>query len=107
MEAAIERGDRLLLNIDVQGARTLREGLAREGIDAKTEIFVEAPSFEELERRLSNRGTESPEELEQRLRVARQELEERVHYEHVVVNDDVDRAVDEIIRILRQPAEVK
>jgi len=105
--AAIERGEQLLLNIDVQGARTLREELAKEGIDEKTEIFVEAPSIEELELRLSSRGTESPEELERRLRVARKELAERAHYEHVVVNDNVDRAVDEIVQILRQPAQVK
>jgi len=91
MEEALAAGRVYLVEIDVQGALQLM-GLGVEGIY----VFVAPPSFAELRRRLQGRGTESPEVVERRLRKAREELEERDKYAHVVVNDDVDRAVAEI-----------
>ena len=89
--AAVDRGEVFLVEIDVQGAAQLREL----GIPGRY-VFVAPPSFEVLHERLRGRGTESPEVLERRLRKARDEYEERVKYDHVVVNDDLDRAVAEI-----------
>jgi guanylate kinase len=62
-----------------------------------------------LRRRLAGRGTETPEMLERRLHKAEDEWRERAKYDHVVVNDDVDRAVEEIRKILSldRQAEVK
>jgi guanylate kinase len=91
IEAAIRAGKVSLLEIDVQGANQLR-ALGVPGIY----VFVAPPSFEELRRRLVRRGTESPEVLERRLHKAEDEWRERVRYDHVVVNDDLERAVGEI-----------
>ena len=59
-------------------------------------VFVAPPSFEELRKRLVGRNTETPEALERRLAKAEDEYRERVKYDHVVVNDELDRAVEEI-----------
>jgi len=95
MEQALAAGKAYLLEIDVQGANQLR-ALGVPG----TYVFIAPPDFEELRRRLAARGTETPEVLERRLHKAEDEWRERVKYDHVVVNDDLDRAVGEIRRIL-------
>ena len=59
-------------------------------------IFLAPPSWEELERRLVGRGTEGPEERERRLATAPREMEAASEFDHVVINDDVDRAVSEL-----------
>ncbi|MEY2808278.1 MAG: guanylate kinase [Planctomycetia bacterium] len=94
MEAAKARGQVYLLEIDVQGANQLR-ALGEEGVY----IFIAPPDFEELKRRLSGRGTESPEVLQRRLHKAEDELRERHRYDHVVVNDELERAVAEVRRL--------
>ncbi|MEZ6020084.1 MAG: guanylate kinase [Planctomycetota bacterium] len=94
MEEAIERGDVYLVEIDVQGALQLR-ALDEPGLY----VFIAPPSFEELEARLVGRGSESTETLRRRLSKARDEYEERHRYDHVVINDDLERAVAEVRRI--------
>ena len=94
MEAAKARGQVYLLEIDVQGANQLR-ALGEEGVY----IFIAPPDFEELKRRLSGRGTESPEVLQRRLHKAEDELRERHRYDHVVVNEELERAVAEVRRL--------
>jgi guanylate kinase len=91
MEDALASGKVYLLEIDVQGALQLRAM----GVPG-TYIFVAPPNFEELRKRLLNRGSETPEMLERRLHKAEDEYRERVKYDHVVVNDDLDRAVAQI-----------
>ncbi len=95
MERAIEAGKIYLVEIDVQGAAQL-QALGIPGVY----IFIAPPSFEELRRRLRARGTDPPEVIERRLAKAEDEWRERVRYDHVVVNDDVERAVAEVRRIL-------
>jgi len=85
------RGHIYLLEIDVQGANQLR-ALGEEGVY----IFITPPDFEELKRRLAGRGTESPEVLQRRLHKAEDEMRERHRYDHIVINDDLDRAVAEV-----------
>ena len=63
-------------------------------------LFLVPPSFEELSRRLHSRGTDSEEKIQQRLATARREAKEIVNYDYIVVNDTVDRAVEEILAIL-------
>jgi guanylate kinase len=63
-------------------------------------IFIVPPSIEELERRLRGRGTDSEEKIQNRLERAKKELEKKSLYEHIVVNDKVDRAVNDIISII-------
>jgi guanylate kinase len=81
----------IVLEIDVQGARQVRETLP----DAKL-IFIEPPSLEALEERLMARAADSPEQIERRLSAARAELEAAGEFHHRVVNDDLERALGEL-----------
>jgi len=99
VEARLEAGVHVLLNIDVQGAAQLREKAGRSGLPLVT-IFLEPPSWEELEQRLSGRGDTQPEVMERRLQVARSEMEQAVHYDHRVVNDELEQTVSTIRRLL-------
>ena len=63
-------------------------------------VFLAPPSMEELERRLRNRGTDSEEKILERLSIAKEEMKLSEKYDYIVVNDDVDRAVREIINII-------
>jgi guanylate kinase len=99
VEAARSEGRHVVLEIDVQGARQVRER-ARDA----TLIFLAPPSLAELERRLRDRGTEDEAQLEGRLAAAREEMAEAPLFEHVVVNDEVSRAAEEIARILQRRA---
>lgn len=94
METALAAGNVYLVEIDVQGALQLK-ALDVPGIY----VFIAPPSLELLRKRLAGRGTESPEVLERRLQKAEDEYRERVKYDHVVVNDDLHRAVLEIRRL--------
>jgi guanylate kinase len=84
-----------LLEIDVQGALDIMQKYP----EAVT-IFLTAASEEDYERRLRGRGTEGDGAIQQRLRTAREELKMVDRYQHRVVNDDLDRAVEEISNIL-------
>ena len=101
VEEGIEKGQELLLNIDVQGARQIRES----GIPELMTIFIDAPSEEELERRLLNRASDSEEIVRRRLETARAERKEKTAYNHVVVNADFDTAVRELTAIVERPVE--
>lgn len=87
IEAAIRAGKFVILDIDVQGARSLRQ----QGVEALY-VLIAPPSMEDLERRLRGRGTESEENLRLRLANAREELAARELYDHVVINQDVESA---------------
>jgi guanylate kinase len=84
----------IVLEIDVQGARQVRERLP----DAKL-VFIEPPSFDDLERRLAARASDQPDQIERRLAAARNELSAAGEFDHRIVNDDLDRAVDELTRV--------
>lgn len=87
----------VVLEIDVEGTLSVLERYS----EAVT-IFVEPSRPEQLDERLSRRGTESPEAIERRLEVARRELGQAHLYRHRVVNEDVGEAVDTIVEILRR-----
>ena len=95
VDEALAAGKPVLLEIDLSGARQVRTNRP----DAQF-IFLAPPSWEELERRLIGRGTEGPEEQARRLATARVELEAASEFDHVVINDDVERAVDELARLI-------
>jgi guanylate kinase len=85
----------VLLELDVTGARHVREVIPRAVL-----ILLEPPTMEELERRLRSRGTESEEGLARRLAKADRELEQREAFDVVIVNDDAERAADEVAAII-------
>jgi guanylate kinase len=86
-----------MLDLETKGALAIQ----REVPGAVT-IFVKAPSFAELERRLRERASESAGEIEKRLEVARAQLTLEDEFDHVIVNDDLDRAVDELEGVVRE-----
>lgn len=91
-------GTDVVLEIDVQGA-----AIVRDRVQDAVLVFLEPPSEEELRRRLAERGTETGEALERRLAAARREMAGSTGFDHVVVNDDLDRAVGEVLAIIERP----
>ena len=85
-----------LLDLEPQGARDVRDT-----VPGAVTIFVEAPSFEENERRLRERATESEGEIEERLDLAREQLGQADEFDYLIVNDDFDRALSELAGIIR------
>jgi guanylate kinase len=73
----------------------------QEKVPETVTIFVTAPTFDELERRLRQRATESSGEIEERLELAREQLALADRFDHVIVNDDLERAADEVQEIVR------
>ncbi len=101
VEEALAAGRDVLLDIEIRGALQVKEAYP-----AAVTIFIEPPSAEVLEARLRGRGDTSAAEVEGRLQVARWQTEvARRHFDHLVVNDEVDAAVDRILRILTPPDE--
>jgi guanylate kinase len=86
-----------LLDLETEGALAVK----RE-IDDCVTIFVKAPSFAELERRLRARATESGGEIEKRLERAKHQLEQEDEFDYVIVNDDVERAANELLGIVKR-----
>jgi guanylate kinase len=84
----------LVLEIEVQGARQVREALP-----GAVQVFIAPPSEDALRTRLVGRGSDSPEQIERRLEVAGEELAAREEFEHVIVNDRLDDAVEELARL--------
>jgi len=95
LEASASKGEHIVLDIDVQGARQIKDSVP----DASL-IFILPPSVDVLMQRLKGRGTEVAHELEQRLRSALHELQAASEFEHRVVNDDLGRCLQEIERIV-------
>jgi guanylate kinase len=85
-----------LLDLETDGAAYVEKT-----VPGAVTIFVNAPSFEELERRLRARATESAGEIEERLALAREQLEQAGEFDHVIVNDDLERAAGEVEEIVR------
>jgi len=88
-------GADIILEVDVQGAASVRQLL----MDSVS-IFILPPSFEVLRQRLIARGTDSPEELELRLRNAPEELKQYSAFDYVIINDEVDRAMGQLAAII-------
>ena len=96
VEQALASGTDITLEIDFQGARSVREKLGRRA----ALVFVAPPSWDELKRRLAERSTEAEDATAKRLASARREFEHIGMFEYVVVNDDLETAVDELEGIL-------
>jgi guanylate kinase len=95
VEAAIAAGKQMILEIDIQGARLVKKAMPEANL-----IFIAPPSWEELVRRLQERGTESEQEQEQRLATAKLELAAQNEFDHVVINDSVAECARRIVELL-------
>ncbi|MCP9998673.1 guanylate kinase [Streptomyces werraensis] len=91
----LEAGVPVLLEIDLQGARQVRESMT----DAQL-VFLAPPSWEELVRRLTGRGTESPEVIERRLEAARTELAAEPEFDTTLVNTSVEEVARELLALM-------
>ena len=95
VEAKVAQGRQVILEIDPQGAFQVKSLLPDSVL-----VFIMPPSWEELQRRLEKRGSETKAQVETRLVTAKHELELVGKYDHVVQNDDVPRAVGELVGII-------
>jgi guanylate kinase len=93
----LQAGRDVVLEIDVKGAQQVRDAAPNALL-----IFLLPPSFEELERRLRGRGTEDEDRIERRLDTARWELQQEGWFDHRVLNDDLQRASDEVAAIIER-----
>jgi len=95
LEDRVRTGIPVVLEIEVQGARQVREAMPE-----AVQVFIAPPSLAALRTRLVGRGTDGEQEVERRLRVAEGELAARKEFAHVVVNDRLEDALDELVRIV-------
>ena len=96
VESALSKGQNVILEIDVQGAFQVRDAFP----DALL-VFVNPPSFEELEARMNKRGTETPEDKRLRLETAKSELLEAESFDFQVTNDEVARCAQEVVDLVK------
>jgi len=96
LERRLDAGVPLVLEIEVQGARQLREAVP----DAVA-VFIAPPSRDALRARLEDRDTDTSEQVDERLRTAERELEAQPEFGHVVVNDRLEDATEELVAIVR------
>lgn len=96
VEEHIALGDDVLIEVDVNGAEKIKEKLPEAVL-----IFVMPPSFDVLYKRLSGRGTETEEQIKGRMEAALKEIAKADMYTYIVVNDDLDDAVDDVLSIMR------
>ena len=95
VERALSTGRPVLVEVDLQGARSVKRVLP----EAVT-VFIAPPSMEELARRLTDRGTDTPEQRERRLRTAIEEMGARDEFDEVVVNDDLQAAIGRLVALV-------
>jgi guanylate kinase len=96
LERALRQGVPVVLEIELQGARQVRRAMPE-----SIAVFIAPPSPEALRARLVGRGTDTPEQVDERLRAAEQELEAQTEFAHVVVNDRLEDATDKLEQIVR------
>lgn len=95
VERAIANGQDMVIEVDVNGAAQIREKMPE-----AVSIFIMPPSFAELKRRLSGRGTESEELIQKRLTSALGEIKRAAEYDYIVVNEDITAAADDIMSVI-------
>lgn len=97
LETRMAAGAPVVLEIEVQGARQVRETMPE-----AMQVFIAPPSIDSLRARLIGRGTDDPEQIEKRLRTAEEELAAQDEFSRVVINDRLEDAVDELVAIVRE-----
>jgi guanylate kinase len=97
VERILERGDNVVLDVDVAGGCRIKEYYGSRALS----FFIRPPSIDELRRRLAERGTDAPEVIERRLAKAGFELTFACRFDVVVVNDKLEKAQEEILRIVK------
>ncbi|HWE08710.1 MAG TPA: guanylate kinase [Solirubrobacteraceae bacterium] len=96
LEGRLARGEPIVLEIEVQGARQVRQAMPE-----ALQVFIAPPSRDALRARLVGRGTDDPEQVDQRMQTAEEELRAQPEFARVVVNDRLEEATDELANIVR------
>lgn len=96
VEEKLSEGKNVILEIEIQGAFQVKEKMPEAVL-----VFILPPDMEELERRLRGRGTETEEQIRKRLARAKEEMEFVDRYDHVIVNEEVEKSVDLVYDIAR------
>ena len=96
VECQLEEGQNVILDVDVLGGCHIKEQYG----DRALSIFIQPPSIEELRHRLQQRGTDSPEVIESRISKAAFELGHAERFDCIIVNDDLERASSELLRVV-------
>jgi guanylate kinase len=97
VEQALRAGKHVLMELDVQGALQVKKALPQAVL-----IFIMPPSLEELDSRITKRAKDSRQTIERRMQAAPQELQAAKLYDHIIVNDQRERAYSELLRIVRR-----
>jgi guanylate kinase len=95
IEEQLAAGKNVLLEIEVKGAMQIKKLMP-----AALLVFIMPPSGEELRRRLTGRGTDDPETIERRMKIAESEMAEADKYDKIIVNDDAERAARELAELI-------
>ena len=98
VETQAARGENVVFDVDVKGGCNIKQYYG----DRALSIFIQPPSIEELRHRLVGRATDAPEVIEQRIERAAFELTFAPKFDRVVINDDLDRAVEKTLRIVKE-----
>ena len=98
VETQAARGENVVFDVDVKGGCNIKQFYG----DRALSIFIQPPSIEELRKRLTGRATDAPEVIEQRITRAEFELSFAPKFDRIVVNDDLDRAVEETLGIIKE-----
>lgn len=96
VENQLEAGDSVVFDVDVKGGVNIKKFYGERALS----IFVQPPSVEELRHRLNGRGTDAPEVIEQRLAKANYELTFAPQFDHIVVNDNLEKAEQEVYKLV-------
>ncbi|MBP3390886.1 MAG: guanylate kinase [Clostridia bacterium] len=96
VEKVINEGGEIILEIDVNGQKNVKEK-----VDSALSIFIMPPSVEVLRTRLTGRGTDSAEFIEKRMKAALYEMERAKNYDYIVINDDLEQAVQDFVTIIK------
>lgn len=96
VDRALKAGHCMIFDVDVKGARSIKTMYP----DDTVQVFIAPPSIEVLEQRLRNRGTEDEEKLRRRLQRVPMEIETGMTFDHIVVNDDLQSAIEEVDAIV-------
>ena len=98
VDEKLEQGKNILFDVDVAGGLNLKKQYG----DKALLLFIQPPSIDELRRRLEKRGTDTPEVIQDRISKAAFELSLALHYDTVIVNDDLDKAKNETIQTINK-----
>ncbi len=98
VENQLNAGESVIFDVDVKGGVNIKKFYGSRAMS----IFVQPPSVEELRRRLNGRGTDAPEVIEQRLAKANYEMTFAPQFDHVVVNDDLEKAKEEVYKLVKE-----